>query len=87
MALNFPNRSRSYDPRGRRVQFWGYDGAFEISFFVDQRAFARMSPEAQLDEAGLLSVFDRYRDRILQAAAKAYAGRRKDAYTLLASDF
>lgn len=87
MPLNFPNRSRSYDERGRRVRFWGYDGAFEISFFVEQRAFARISPDAKLDEAGFLGAFDRYRDRILQVAAKVYAGRRKEAYTLLASDF
>ncbi|WBT37669.1 DUF1488 domain-containing protein [Hyphomicrobium sp. DMF-1] len=87
MALSFPNRSRSYDERGRRVRFWGYDGAFEISFFVEQRAFARISPHATLDEAGFLGVFDRYRDRILQVAAKVYAGRRREAYTLLESDF
>ncbi|WP_425277585.1 DUF1488 family protein [Hyphomicrobium nitrativorans] len=31
MALSFPNRSRSYDERGRRVRFWGYDGAFETA--------------------------------------------------------
>ncbi len=87
MALSFPNRSRSYDERGRRVRFWGYDGTFEISFFVEQRAFARISPDAKLDENGFLSAFDRYRDRILQVAAKVYAGPRRDAYTLLASDF
>jgi len=87
VALSFPNRSRSYDERGRRVRFWGYDGTFEISFFVEQRAFARISPDAKLDENGFLSAFDRYRDRILQVAAKVYAGPRRDAYTLLASDF
>lgn len=87
MALNFPNRSRSYDPRGCRVRFWGYDGAFEISFFIDQRALSRMSPDPKLDEAGILNAFDHYRDRILAVAEKAYLGRRKAVYTLLASDF
>lgn len=87
MALSFPNQSRSYDPRGRRVRFWGYDGTFEISFFIDQRALSRMSPDPKLDEDGLLVAFDRYRDRILAAATKAYSGHRRDAYTLLASDF
>lgn len=87
MALNFPNRSRSYDASGRRVCFWGHDGAFEISFFIDQRALSRMSLNPRLDEAGVLVAFDRYRDRILKAAAKAYSGQHKDAYTLLASDF
>lgn len=69
------------------MRFWGYDGAFEISFFVEQRAFTRMSPDTKLDEAGVLVAFDRFRDRILAAAAKAYSGRRKPVYTLLASDF
>lgn len=84
MALSFPNRS-SYDERGRRVRFWGYDGAFEISFFVEQRAFARISPHVTLDEAGFLRAFDR--DRNLQAAAKVYASRRMEAYILRANDF
>jgi hypothetical protein len=87
VALSFPNRSRSYDSRGHRVRFWGHDGAFEVSFFMEQRALFRLSPDTNPDEAGLLSVFDRYRDRIMAAAMKVYAGRRKDAYTLLASDF
>jgi len=46
-----------------------------------------MSPDTLLDEAGTLSVFDRFRDRILLAASKAYSRSRRDAYTLLASDF
>lgn len=87
MALSFPNLSRSYDARGRRVRFWGYDGALEISFFIEQCAFSRMSPDPKFDEAGILVAFDRYRDRILGVAAKLYSGRRRDAYTLLASDF
>jgi hypothetical protein len=87
MTLTFPNRSRSYDERGRRVRFWGYDGTFEISFFVEQRAFSRIDPGAKLDEAGFLNTFDRYRDRILQVASKAYSSHRREAYTLEAADF
>jgi hypothetical protein len=40
-----------------------------------------------LDEAGFLRAFDRYRDRILQVAAKVYASRRMEAYILRANDF
>jgi hypothetical protein len=87
MALNFPNQSRSYDERGQRIRFWGYDGAFEISFFLEQHAFSRISPDAKSNEAGFLRAFDQFRDRILQVAAKVYAGRRRDAYTLHAADF
>jgi Protein of unknown function (DUF1488) len=34
MALNFPNRSRSYDATRRAVRFWGHDGPMEAAFFV-----------------------------------------------------
>jgi hypothetical protein len=88
MTLGFPNQSRSYDARGQRVRFWGHDGAFEVCFFVDQGVFSRINPRATLDEEGILREFDRYRDRILEAANKMYNSRqRRDAYTLLASDF
>ena len=85
MALNFPNQSRSYDRRGRRVRFWGHDGAFEI--FVEQEALGHINPNATRDEAGLLNVFDRNRGRILEVAGNVYCRHRRDAYTLLASDF
>lgn len=75
------------DARGRRVRFWGYDGALEISFFLDQRAFCRMFPNPTMDKTGILIAFDRYRDQILDVAAKLYSGRRRDGYTLQASDF
>ena len=87
MTLNFPNRSRSYDERGRRVRFWGSDGAFEISFFVEQAALGPIASDGQSIEAGLLRAFDRNRERILDIARKLYSGRRAGAYVLLASDF
>ena len=87
MALNFPNQSRSYDQRGHRVRFWGHDGAFEISFFVELGALGQITPDAKRDETGLLNAFDRNRDKILEVAAKLYSRCRRDSYTLLASDF
>ena len=87
MGLNFPNQSRSYDRRGRRVRFWGHDGAFEICFFVEQEALGHINPNAWRDEAGVLNVFDCNRDRILEVAGKVYCQHRRAAYTLLASDF
>ena len=87
MALNFPNRSRSYDASRSSVRFWGYDGAFEICFFVREDVFARLAPEAGRDEARLLTTFDRFREKILAAARKIYRGHARDAYTLVAADF
>ncbi len=69
------------------MRFWGHDGAIEICFFLEQGALGKMDPDAERDESGLLNAFDRYRDRILGVAAKVYSLRRRDSYTLLASDF
>ena len=73
--------------RQQCVRFWGYDETLEVCFFVAQDAVSRINPDGKADEAGLLSLLDRYRDRILAAARDAYRRQRKDAYTLVASDF
>jgi hypothetical protein len=44
MALNFPNRSRSYDVTRRAVRFWGHDGPMEATFFVNEDALRRIEP-------------------------------------------
>ena len=64
MALNFPNPNRSYDAKHHCVRFWGYDGAFEISFVVEQRVFSRINLGAIEDESGILKIFDGYREKI-----------------------
>lgn len=85
--LNFPNVSRTYDMTRRSVRFWGYDGALEISFYVEEAALFQMTPQTTHDEAAVLKCFDVNRDRILAAARTAYARRRKGAYSLIPSDF
>jgi len=92
MTLNFPNESRSYDAVKNRVRFWGYDGAIEISFFVEADALRKLgSLSAELSgvEAGSLKVFDAARERIFQVADKVYKRGRNGsyAYSLAAADF
>ena len=89
MKLNFPNDSRSYDPEKNRVRFWGYDGALEISFFVDSAALKKLNPEMGDVEAAVLTVFDAARKRIYEVADKVYWRDRNDsyAYSLAAADF
>lgn len=88
MAVSFPNYSRSYDETGGRVRFWGYDGAMEVSFFVEAEALSRLQPSLRPnDETGILSAFDQYRDRIMKVAAKVYSERRRGAQTLGPADF
>ena len=83
MALTFPNRSRSYDAAGRRIRFVGYDGMFEVAFYVETGAIAK----AVLNETGYLEAFDAARTAIQDVAREAYANGRKNMYVLKTADF
>ena len=85
MAINFPNRSRSYDATRRAVRFWGYDRSMESSFYVSAEALERIQPNAR-DAVDLLQAFDSNRDRIYAIAAKVYARGRRGSYDLVAAD-
>ena len=92
MTLNFPNEARSFDAARNRVRFWGYDGAMEISFFLEIDALQKLGslkPEITGPEAAILKVFDDARERIYQAAARVHARRADGAYSysLAAADF
>jgi Protein of unknown function (DUF1488) len=87
--LNFPNPSRSFDASRSRVRFWGYEGAMEISFFVEEGALRRLCPEMSSVEAGFLGAFDAAIKRIHKVAAKVHAraGKGVFAFSLAAGDF
>lgn len=85
--LNFPNASRAYDATRHCVRFWGYDGALEVNFFVEDRALVRIAPGTTKDESSLLRSFDGNRARIFDVARRVYERRRKGSYELIASDF
>src|SRR6202007_1884334 len=87
MTLNFPNQSRSYDATLRAVRFWGYDGAMEASFYVNEDALKRIQPGLRSDEAGILAVFDSHRDLIYMTAARVYRRGRKGFYELIPAHF
>jgi len=87
MALNFPNQSRSYDATLRAVRFWGYDGAMEASFYVNQDALKQIQPGLRPDEAEILGAFDSHRDLIYTTATKVYGRGRKGSYELMPGDF
>jgi hypothetical protein len=87
MAIEFPNRSRSYDLTRRAVHFWGYDSAMERSFFVTQDALKRIQPDMLFEEAAILSVFDSNRALIYAAAAKVYSRGPRGSYDIIAADF
>jgi hypothetical protein len=85
MTLSFPNPSRSFDASSSRVLFWGYDGAIEVSFFVEADALKRLFPEMDSAETGLLNAFDAARTRIHEVANKAYVGGSKGSYSYILS--
>jgi len=86
MALTFPNRSRSYDAEGRRIRFVGYDGMFEVPFFVEAAALSR-TERTQRSEADFLNAFDLARSSIHDVAREAYSHGRRTSYILTAADF
>jgi len=63
MTLNFSNRSRRHDETMTCVRFWGYDGALEVAFFMEESALKQISPGTRQSEAALLTAFDRNRDQ------------------------
>lgn len=86
MHLQFPNRSRSYSPSHHRIQFWGYDSALEVSFFLEADALARIDPAGGLDETTALKAFDANRARIERAADRIYSRHAHGSYLLTADD-
>jgi hypothetical protein len=86
-VIDFPNHSRSYDQTRRAVRFWGHDSAIEASFFIGEDALKRIQPNAQADELGFLSAFDRNRDLICAAAARIYVRGSRGSYELVAANF
>ena len=89
MTLSFPNPSRSFDATKNCVQFWGYDSAIEVVFFVDAAALKKLCPQANDVEDGLLKAFDAATKRIHEAAEHVYAHGSKRSYAcrLAAEDF
>lgn len=88
MALSFPNISRSFDDRTRRIRFLGYDGMFEVRFFVDLDAISIKMKKVIVGERDFLAAFDSLRTQIYDTAKKAYQrGKRKDTYVLTMDDF
>jgi Protein of unknown function (DUF1488) len=87
MALSFPNTSRSFDAGRQSVCFWGYDSAFEISFYIGVDALRSISSQPQCGEAAFLQAFDANREQIRRAAAKVYGRRRQSFYVLTRPDF
>ena len=90
MALIFPNPSRAFQKARNAIGFTGYEGMFEVQFFVEIAALRLngADPSApDMREARWLAAFDALRISILDVAREAYANSRRTSYTLTAADF
>ncbi len=67
MGISFPNEARSFDDRNRCVRFTGYDGMFEIKFYLATEVLACEKSHRNASEADYLTAFDALRPRILKA--------------------
>jgi hypothetical protein len=86
MTLTFPNPSRSFDEARNAVRFLGYDGMFEVRFFVEAAALGTLGSHT-LTEAYCLAAFDAARNSVYKVAQKAYTKGRRNAYVLTVADF
>ena len=82
MGISFPNEARSFDDRNRCVRFIGYDGMFEIKFYLAAEVLACEKSPRTASEADYLTSFDALRPRILKAATSAYSKARSSVITL-----
>jgi hypothetical protein len=88
MTLAFPNPSRSFDETRNAVLFFGYDGMFEIRFFVDAAVLGnRLSPVTKMSEAQYLSAFDTMLPTIHDVARGVYVSKHSNLNTLTTTDF
>jgi len=87
MPLTFPNISRSYDAARQIVCFWGYDSAFEISFFVARETLQQIARQTCTNESDVLQAFDANRPRIHEVAEKTYSRRPGNYQPLPATAF
>lgn len=90
MALTFPNPSRDFQKSRNAVSFVGYDGVFEVQFFIEVDALAKFETNSntpQTLESRWLTAFDALRTSIRDVAREAYTNSRRTSYTLTAADF
>lgn len=90
MALTFPNPSRDFQQSRNAVGFTGYDGMFEVQFFIQVDALAKFegdSNSSQTLESRWLTAFDALRTSILDVAREVYANSHRTSYTLTVADF
>lgn len=87
MGIRFLNEARSFDNKNRCVRFSGYDGMFEVKFYLATEVLACEKSHRNASESDYLTSFDALRPRILKVAASAYSKAQTSAISLSLQDF
>ena len=84
MALTFRNPSFSIDDDTQLIRFSGYDGMMEVRFSVERTTLEKLQGAAIASEIACRKAFNDWRDRIQQAALRAYRKGGGNSYALRA---
>ncbi|MBO0145480.1 DUF1488 domain-containing protein [Agrobacterium sp. Ap1] len=87
MGIRFPNEARSFDDKNRCVRFSGYDGMFEVKFYLATDVLACGKAHRHASESDYLTTFDASRRRILKVATNAYLSAQSNSISLSLQDF
>lgn len=87
MSIRFPNEARSFDDKNRCIRFSGYDGMFEVKFYLANDVLACDKSHRDASESDYLTSFDALRPRILKVAASAYSKAQTSTISLSLQDF
>ena len=87
MGIRFPNEARRFDDKNRCVRFSGYDGMFEVKFYLATDVLACGKAHRHASESDYLTTFDASRRRILKVATNAYLSAQSNSISLSLQDF
>ncbi len=88
MAITFLNPTRQFDATVNCMRFSGYDGAIEVSFFLEVEALTKIHPALNQVESEILDAFDQCLKKIHKVASKVYKQKKRTyVCTLTGADF
>jgi len=72
MALKFIEQHAVYNPSADRLRFFATHNGLPLTFALSRKVLDHLEGSKRVPEAKLLAVFERHKDQIRLAAARAY---------------
>lgn len=72
MALKFIEQHAVYNPSADRLRFFATDHGLSLMFALSRKVLDHFEGSERVPEAKLLAAFERHKDQIRVAAARAY---------------